>query len=120
MICNGHHSIPNIPDLPGLIMFSGITAHSHDYRIPDPYKDKTVAVLGAASSGTDIACEISAVAKKVYLCHNNPFFQSPMPSKLEQKRGIGKVIGSKEIQLVDGATIDNVDVILFCTGYKCM
>ena len=52
MICNGHYSIPSLPNLPGLPMFSGIAAHSHDYRIPDPYKGKTVAILGAAASGT--------------------------------------------------------------------
>ena len=78
-----------------------------------------MAILGAAASGTDIGCEIATVAKQVYLCHNNPFFPSPMPSNFEQKRGITEVVGSCELQLSDGTSIDDVDVILFCTGYHC-
>ena len=78
-----------------------------------------MAILGAAASGTDIGCEISTVAKQVYLCHNNPFHPSPMPSNFEQKRGITEVVGPHELQLSDGTLIDDVDVILFCTGYHC-
>jgi len=117
MICNGHYSTPSIPKLPGLTMFSGIALHSHDYRIPDPFEGKTVAILGAAASGTDIGCEICKLAKKVYLCHNNPFHPSPMPPNFEQKRGINEVIGPNKLLLTDGTAIEDVDVILFCTGY---
>ena len=38
MICNGHYSIPSLPDLPGLSKFSGVTQHSHDYRTSDPFQ----------------------------------------------------------------------------------
>ena len=38
MICNGHYSIPSLPELPGLSDFSGVTLHSHDYRTPDPFE----------------------------------------------------------------------------------
>lgn len=38
MICNGHYSIPSLPELPGLSNFSGVTLHSHDYRTPDPFE----------------------------------------------------------------------------------
>ena len=120
MICNGHYSMPSIPDLPGLTLFLGTAMHSHDYRTPEPFKDKTVAILGAAASGTDIGCELSTVAKQVYLCHNNPFHPSPLPSNFEQKKGIVEVIGPKQLRLSDGTTLSDVDVILFCTGYHCM
>merc|ERR1711956_98283 len=42
---------------------------------------------------------------------------SPMPSNFEQKRGITEVVGSCKLQLSDGTSIGDVDVILFCTGY---
>ena len=54
MVCNGHYSVPKIPDLPNLDQFAGLKMHSHDYRNPDPFKNLQVIVLGAAASGTDI------------------------------------------------------------------
>jgi len=45
--------------------FRGLTLHSHDYRIPESFKDRSVLVFGAGPSGTDIAIEISPFVKKV-------------------------------------------------------
>ena len=80
------------------------------------FQDLTVVVLGAASSGTDIGLEIARVAKKVYLCHNNPPIPSSLPPSMEQRTGIGKVRG-KEIELSDMTILHDIDVLLFCTGY---
>lgn len=60
-----HYSIPLLPEIPGLENFSGKILHSHNYRIPEPFADQKVAVLGAASSGQDISLEIAKHAKKV-------------------------------------------------------
>ena len=54
-----------MPPIPGLDKFSGCVDHSHYYRVPDSYANKTVVVLGASASGRDISLELSAVAKKV-------------------------------------------------------
>ena len=45
--------------------FTGKTIHTHYYRSPDEYKDKTVLILGAGPSGTDIGIDISTHARKV-------------------------------------------------------
>lgn len=118
MVCNGHYSAPYIPDLEGLANFTGLTMHSHDYRVPRAFARKTVAVLGVAASGSDIGLEISSVAQKVFLCHNNPPLPSILPENMQQKKGIEKIIGPTEICLSDGTTLANVDAILFCTGYN--
>ena len=78
----GHYSVPRIPELPGLENFGGMIMHSHDYRTPEPFKNKTVVVLGAAASGSDIAIEICDLARKVYLCHNTPTLPSKFSGKL--------------------------------------
>lgn len=39
--------------------------HSHDYRVPDVFRDMSVAILGAGSSGIDLSVEISRYAKRV-------------------------------------------------------
>ena len=61
-------------------------------REPGPFENLTVAVLGAAASGTDIGIEISSLAKRVFLCHNNPELPSNLPRNLEQRKGIEKVL----------------------------
>ena len=56
---------PRIPDNISMENFNGLKLHSHDYREPDMFKDRSVLVLGAGPSGTDIAIEISPLVKKV-------------------------------------------------------
>ena len=41
--------------------------HSHEYKNPDTFKDKTVCILGAAASGVDLSREIAMVSDKCYL-----------------------------------------------------
>jgi cation diffusion facilitator CzcD-associated flavoprotein CzcO len=46
--------------------FKGTIVHSHDYRVPDPFKDKVVVCLGGAASGQDICLDIATQAKQVH------------------------------------------------------
>lgn len=116
VVCTGQFSSPFKPEIPGLKdLFEGEVMHSHDYRIPDRFKDKTVIVLGAAASGSDIAHEIASVAKKVYLSHNN---EDQFLYDLEQVRGIKDCIGSKAFHTADGKIIQDVDSLILCTGYR--
>ena len=62
--------------------------------------------------------EVSKLSSKVYICHNNPTMPSLLPGNVEQCRGIVSCIGSHAFTLSDGATIDAVDVLVFCTGYE--
>ena len=64
-----HYSVPLIPELPGLADFEGMIMHSHNYRIPEVFKDKVVAILGAGSSGQDMALDIAPFAKHVSLLY---------------------------------------------------
>ncbi len=50
--------------------------HSHDYRTPEEFAGKTVALLGAGFSGLDISLELAVKggAKKVYLVNNYSIF----------------------------------------------
>lgn len=70
MVCNGHYFEPSIPNIKGNDIFLGQKIHSHDYRVSDLFKNKSVIVLGAGPSGMDLALEISSVAKKVILSHH--------------------------------------------------
>jgi len=118
LVCNGHYSIPAFAEVANLKEFRGKVMHSHDYRANSEFRGKKVAVLGAAASGQDIGLEIAQAAAKVFICHNNPTMTSPLPSNVEQCKGIVSCVGSNAFTLSDGAAIDAVDALVFCTGYE--
>ena len=43
---------------------------------------------------------------------------SPLPANVEQCKGIVSCVGGNAFTLSDGATIDAVDALVFCTGYE--
>ena len=48
-------------------------------------------ILGAASSGKDIAVEIAAVAKHVTLSHKTPALPTNLPSNMNEKLPIKEI-----------------------------
>jgi hypothetical protein len=51
VVANGHYSEPNLPDVPGSSSWPGLQLHSHNYRIPEAFRDQVVVVVGASNSG---------------------------------------------------------------------
>ncbi|XP_006622656.1 senecionine N-oxygenase-like [Apis dorsata] len=117
MICNGHYFEPNIPNLKGQKIFQGEQLHSHDYRVPDIFTDKTIVVLGAGPSGMDLALEISKKAKRIILSHH---LKDPIgtvfPDNVIQKPDVKEL--TKHGVLFKDDTNESVDAIFYCTGYK--
>ena len=116
-ICTGHFSTPRIPALSGIKDFAGDVMHSHNYRTPGAFANKYVVVIGAGASGADIAFEIAGVARQVVLCGNGyAAGQSPV-GRVERRPG---VIGleANAVLLADGSRIEEVEQLLFCTGYR--
>lgn len=64
VVANGHYSVPRFPQLPGLAEFPGLVMHAHNYRRPERFGGQTVVLVGASSSGVDIAEEIAASGAK--------------------------------------------------------
>jgi dimethylaniline monooxygenase (N-oxide forming) len=67
LVCTGHHAKPNLPTFPGQDKFKGRIIHSHSYKDHIGYEDKNVIVVGIGNSGVDLACELSRIAKSVYI-----------------------------------------------------
>jgi cation diffusion facilitator CzcD-associated flavoprotein CzcO len=71
MVANGHHWAPKFPQYEGV--FSGIYAHSHDFKgIDDGWRGQSVLVIGAGNSACDIAVEAARLAGKVCLSMRSP------------------------------------------------
>jgi hypothetical protein len=109
-VCNGHYSEPRLPALPGAQSFPARQLHSHNYREPGPFTARRVALLGASASALDLSAEIAAVAATV-LCCGEAFAALPQSARTQGNLQDGS------IRLTDGATIEPVDALIYCTGY---
>ncbi|KAG8192479.1 hypothetical protein JTE90_018006 [Oedothorax gibbosus] len=67
LLATGHHTTPQVPQIPGLETFKGHVVHTHSLKKAAAYEDKVVLVVGIGNSAVDAAVEISTVAKQVYL-----------------------------------------------------
>jgi dimethylaniline monooxygenase (N-oxide forming) len=67
VVANGHHRAPRWPDPPFPGEFRGRQMHAHEYVGPDGFEHRAVVVLGMGNSAMDIAVELSAVTRCVYL-----------------------------------------------------
>jgi hypothetical protein len=117
-VCNGHYSKPRVPLLNGIDEFSGHVIHSHNYRRPDEFKDKKVAVWGTAASGADIAREIASVASEVYWCGDT--FELPPKRTNKGMHLYPSPVGFSGDDLVfsDEVSVSGIDAFVFCTGYE--
>lgn len=101
----------------GAEQFQGEILHSHDYRKPDNYKDKSVLILGAGPSGVDIADDVASVSEKtVYLSHRKKNFDPKMQPSIKKIPAMTEIVGSNLVKTSDGE-IYEVDSIILCTGY---
>jgi cation diffusion facilitator CzcD-associated flavoprotein CzcO len=73
VVATGHEHTPVIPDWPGKDQFPGKLVHSADYRNPAPYQGQRVLVVGAGSSGFEIATDLATGgASKVWMSVRTP------------------------------------------------
>lgn len=73
VVATGHAHTPVIPDWPGIEAFTGQVVHSARYREPGPFAGRRVVVVGAGSSGLEIAHALAVGgAQKVWLSVRTP------------------------------------------------
>lgn len=73
VVATGYAHTPLLPDWPGAAEFTGESLHSSDYRNPTPFVGKRVVVVGAGSSGLEIAHDLAiGGAAKVWLSVRTP------------------------------------------------
>ncbi|KAL4351419.1 hypothetical protein GQ457_06G032830 [Hibiscus cannabinus] len=120
VICNGKSTEPRNAEFPGRDTWPGLQMHSHNYRTPQQFENKTVVLIGDGPSATDILREIAPIAKQVHQAVRGPNSQLKRLEKhdnawqhsmIESAHKDGKVV------FQDGSIVD-ADVIIHCTGYK--
>ncbi|KAE9970207.1 hypothetical protein BLS_005011 [Venturia inaequalis] len=130
VVANGHYTVPFLPEIPGLAEYHethpNVVMHSKSFRNPQDYKGKTVVVIGASISGSDIASSIAGFVKppvfSVVRGRYHPYFfdyafQHP---KILRKHGISHfdASGDGTVHFADGTSVRAPDAIIFGTGYS--
>lgn len=132
IVAAGHYTVPFIPCTPGLAElsrnFPGSVEHSKAWREPEKYRGRRVVVVGASISGTDISFSLADVAQTplhaVVRGRYHPYFfdwafQHP---NILRRPPITNIVSSREtgertVYFEDGTKLENVDHIIFGTGY---
>ncbi|CAD6204446.1 unnamed protein product [Miscanthus lutarioriparius] len=120
VVCNGHYTEPRIAVIPGVDAWPGKQMHSHNYRVPEPFLDQVVIVIGASASAFDISRDIASMAEEVHIadrsapastCKKQPGYDNLwLHSMIDHAQEDGTVV------FQDGSSI-KADVIMHCTGY---
>ncbi|KAK1717492.1 thiol-specific monooxygenase [Colletotrichum acutatum] len=123
VIANGHYDIPFIPDVKGIMAFHeahpSAILHSKNYRVPEPYSGKKVIVVGNGPSGLDIARQLSPVSDRVYLSvrHATPPDKVEHVGVTEVPEIVEYLPEKRAVVYKDGAVAEDVDAVIYCTGF---
>ena len=73
VIATGYNRRPKMPSWPGADAFAGELLHSSAYRNPEPYRGKSVLVVGTGNSGAEIAVDlVEGGAREVMISVRTP------------------------------------------------
>ncbi|KAI0911910.1 hypothetical protein F4823DRAFT_583958 [Ustulina deusta] len=142
VVASGHYHIPFVPDTPGLSVwkdrFPGRVIHSKSYRTPEPFRGKTVLLVGAGASSLDIAREVDAVGGKVYQSRRESKYDLTghrLPEAVKRVPMVAQFIAHEidaskpvwnqksegvipgKIVLEDETTLEDIDYVVIATGY---
>ncbi|KAI7907466.1 uncharacterized protein BX663DRAFT_491014 [Cokeromyces recurvatus] len=135
VIANGCYQDPFVPDFKHLTewnkLFPSKISHSKQFRQPEDFKDKNVLVIGGSISAIDIVRSLEGFAKTITMTLRGPFeslvpilnvIRSKIPKSVIIKPNIASFSNENDkvdgtIVFEDGTALDNIDHIIFCTGF---
>ncbi|KAL2862284.1 uncharacterized protein BJX67DRAFT_375397 [Aspergillus lucknowensis] len=129
VVASGHYNVPLIPEIEGLggafDAYPGVFEHSKSFRHANDYVDKRVVVVGGNISSADLIADLHAVVRgSLYLSQrgsNEALHNAFTLPGVEVKTTIARVapgLTGVDVTFSDGSSIENIDKIVFATGYK--
>ncbi|KAJ7136167.1 FAD/NAD-P-binding domain-containing protein [Mycena epipterygia] len=141
VVATGPYVSPHVPDIAGIVDWSKATNagrysvyHSQSYRRPEGYHNKTVLIVGASVSASEIARDIAPYTQRIIASirpHDNlhpfqlrslrrfpdvtEFF--PEIARFEPLAAHDKGIKGGSIHLVNGTVLQGIDEVILATGY---
>ncbi|KIJ50190.1 hypothetical protein M422DRAFT_160070, partial [Sphaerobolus stellatus SS14] len=137
VVATGRYNAPNVPDIEGLKewaeRYPGSISHSRQYRHPQPFTNKSVLIVGAATSGGEISREINPYVRKIYqsirpdkatvphialknFLRRLPHNTTVVP-EIKKFHSAGSSSSEGRIELVNGTILTGIEHVIFATGY---
>ncbi|KAM6569563.1 hypothetical protein CsatB_017548 [Cannabis sativa] len=123
IVASGHYSFPKFPSIKGMDSWKRKQMHSHFYRVPDPFRNEVVVIVGSSLSGQDLSMELVEVAKEVYLSSRSMDITEGFSKviakhqNLHLRQQIESIEEDGKVLFVDGSWAI-ADTIIYCTGYS--
>ncbi|KAL9227338.1 hypothetical protein vseg_003036 [Gypsophila vaccaria] len=123
VVAAGHYSYPRLPAIKGMEHWKRRQLHSHVYRVPEPFQNEVVVIVGCSLSGQDLSMELASVAKQVYVSvkagHVTEGFSKVVAKNvnLHLRPQIDCLEENGRVLFEDGSWII-ADTIIYCTGYS--
>ncbi|EUC60534.1 flavin containing monooxygenase family protein [Rhizoctonia solani AG-3 Rhs1AP] len=119
LVTNGHNRRPFTPYVDGFEDWAASDSrsyiHSIWYRIPDPYRDHDVLVIGGGRSGADCSDDISTVARKTI--HSVRSIEDEDSARIIRRGAISHFTADGFVHFKNGKR-EYVDRVIFATGYE--
>ncbi|XWS61955.1 hypothetical protein CRYUN_Cryun07bG0169100 [Craigia yunnanensis] len=120
-VCNGHYTEPCIAEIPSINLWPGKQMHSHNFRIPESFRDQVAILIGSSSSAVDICRDLAAVAKEVHVASRSVADETYTKQHGYDNLWLHSMIDSDckggTVVFRNGKVV-LADVIMHCTGYK--
>lgn len=126
IVASGRFTVPNVPDVPGIRewnkQYPGSITHSKYYRRPVDFANKKVVVVGNAASGADISDQIANHCQTPLIWSARSFSPFSANAAKDPRRKVYGALkrflpSTRSVEMEDGTIIEDVDAILFATGY---
>ncbi|KAJ7339931.1 FAD/NAD-P-binding domain-containing protein [Mycena albidolilacea] len=142
VLASGPYTSAHVPEIKGIVDWSKAKEgeqysiyHSHAYRHPERYAGKTVLIVGASVSASEIARDVSPFVRRI-IASVRPS-KVPRPPRLRSLSRFPNItefvpeiasfepltthadgIRSGKIYLINGSILQGIDEIIFATGYR--
>lgn len=118
IVASGRFHVPNMIHVEGVDQFPGRVLHSHDMRNAEEFKGLHVLLIGGSVSADDIALQcVKFGARLVTISARQPPVKTKWPNEVQLVPIIVRM-EDRIAYLNDGSHVDNIDAIIFCTGYR--
>ncbi|KAL4486004.1 hypothetical protein ABPG72_003938 [Tetrahymena utriculariae] len=136
IVCNGHYSVPNYPNIENEQIFNGDLIHMHYFRKNkiEKYANRHLVIYGCGPSSQDVVLILlkrqghMKPSKITVIGQNNQikaqsksscYTEEMATERLVYKAGyIQKFNSPNSVLLDNGETVENIDNILYATGYQ--
>ena len=118
IVATGHYHVPNMINIDGVNQFLGRVLHSHEFRGADEFVGLNLLVIGSSFSSDDIALQCYKFgARSVTVSSRQEPVAYKWPPEIKSAPMLVRMEG-QTAHFKDGSIVDNIDAIIFCTGYR--